>query len=167
MEIVIDSNVLEKAGNPSSANDVNFDALQLISYTVKMPYIRIAVDSERLILTEYQRHLGSKFLMAWFGAMQRQKKFTYYSGNLNNKIESDLHRLQFHHKDFKFIAVALQNNTNLIINEADSDWNQQVCEYLFTHGVTVTDSSGCSKLILEQFITQAASAATSSDDILT
>lgn len=136
MEIVIDTNVLYQ--------EVNFDALGLLIHIVRSSKIKVCLDYENLILKEYKKRISkNRFLTSWFASMTKSKKFSYYSSNMKLKIKKKLINLKFHTKDFKFVAVAYNSNSELIVVEVDSDWNNDVCSFLKTIELLVVNSKEC------------------------
>lgn len=151
LEIVIDTNVLEVAGNPNGCyKENNLNAIYLLTNVVSEPGIQICIDYEGLILKEYKnkgRMDKNKLLSGWFIQMIRKHKFTYYSSKLKNKIRKKLEELEFHKKDFKFVAVADNSCSEIIVVEIDKGWNEKVRSFLETINLLVLNCKDCLKKV--------------------
>lgn len=145
MEIVIDTNVLEIASNPSGIyKEINLNAAELLNYIVRSSEVKVCLDHENLIMEEYKKRIyKSQFLAGWVALMRNKNKFFYYSSNMKQKIRNKLIILGFHPKDFKFVAVANNSNSKLIVVEVDSDWDNDVCAFLKTIELLVVNSKEC------------------------
>lgn len=146
MELVLDTNVLGIAfGNGETYPAGSFDALSLLMKVHREDSLFLAVDHEGEILEEYKRRaLSNRMLTTWLGTMRQKGKFMFYCNQPPACQSRELERMSFHSKDRKFVGVALNGSINLIVVEADSDWNNNVKQYLFDEcGIQVVNSAGC------------------------
>jgi predicted nucleic acid-binding protein len=125
---VVDTWVLEKCNDFSSG--ICVDCTAFLSAILENG--RLCVDIEGEILEEYDRYIQPHtFLSHWRHRMVREKgQISFFSNKLSNKCEQHLLKnLHFHSDDIMFVAVASKTKDKLLVS-GDSDYNENVCEYL-------------------------------------
>ena len=123
-EWTIDTWVLYKV------DEGNFDALDFLLAVLR--HHKVVFDHERHIEQEYQRCLKrtrNRYLEEWFKRLIARQARVFYSGRLPNRHERALLRMNFDCSDLPFVGVAHRSKDKLLISE-DSDYTQQVCDYL-------------------------------------
>ena len=123
-EWTIDTWVLYKV------DEGNFDALDFLLAVLR--HHKVVFDHERHIEQEYQRCLKrtrNRYLEEWFKRLIARQARVFYSGRLPNRHERALLRMNFDRSDLPFVGVAHRSKDKLLISE-DSDYTQQVCDYL-------------------------------------
>jgi len=111
-------------------DEQDFDALEFLLIVLRQH--RVVFDHERKIEQEYQRCLRrtrNRYLEEWFKRLVSRKARVFYSSKLDRRHEQALLRLKFDESDFPFVAVASRSKDKLLVSE-DSDYTQQVCNYL-------------------------------------
>ncbi len=111
----------------------DFDALDFLLAVLR--HHKVAFDHERHIEQEYQRCLKqtrNRYLEEWFKKLIARQARVFYPGRLPNRHEQALLRMKFDRSDLPFVAVASQSKDKLLVSE-DSDYTQQVCDYLQQH----------------------------------
>jgi len=123
-EWTIDTWVLYKV------DEGNFDALDFLLAVLR--HHKVVFDHERHIEQEYQRCLKrtrNRYLEEWFKRLIARQARVFYSGRLPNRHERALLRMNFDCSDLPFVGVAHRSKDKLLVSE-DSDYTQQVCDYL-------------------------------------
>ncbi|MEJ7613598.1 MAG: hypothetical protein SQA66_08160 [Candidatus Fervidibacter sacchari] len=123
-EWTIDTWVLYKV------DEGNFDALDFLLAVLR--HHKVVFDHERHIEQEYQRCLKrtrNRYLEEWFKRLIARQARVFYSGRLPNRHERALLRMNFDRSDLPFVGVAHRSKDKLLVSE-DSDYTQQVCDYL-------------------------------------
>lgn len=123
-EWTIDTWVLYKV------DEGNFDALDFLLAVLR--HHKVVFDHERHIEQEYQRCLKrtrNRYLEEWFKRLITRQARVFYSGRLPNRHERALLRMNFDRSDLPFVGVAHRSKDKLLVSE-DSDYTQQVCDYL-------------------------------------
>ena len=123
-EWTIDTWVLYKV------DEGNFDALDFLLAVLR--HHKVVFDYERHIEQEYQRCLKrtrNRYLEEWFKRLIARQARVFYSGRLPNRHERALLRMNFDCSDLPFVGVAHRSKDKLLVSE-DSDYTQQVCDYL-------------------------------------
>jgi len=108
----------------------NFDALDFLLAVLR--HHKVVFDHERHIEQEYQRCLKrtrNRYLEEWFKRLIARQARVFYSGRLPNRHERALLRMNFDCSDLPFVGVAHRSKDKLLVSE-DSDYTQQVCDYL-------------------------------------
>ena len=130
----IDTGVLYQTGRPGTA------AADFLSRVVDRPQ-RVAVDKGGLILHEYKiclRKLPFRFLQKWFADVIRKSLMLKKNAGLRNGHIHAFNTMKFHADDWPFVAVCAKTRSRRLVIGLDSDYNQQVVEYLLKHmNVTV------------------------------
>ena len=94
---------------------------------------RVAVDKEGLILHQYReclRKLPLRFLQKWFADVIRKSLTIQKSGGLKDGHIRAFKAMKFHTDDWPFVAVCAKTKSRRLVIGIDSDYNQQVMEYL-------------------------------------
>jgi len=123
-EWTIDTWVLYKVG------EGDFDALDFLLAVLR--HHKVVFDHERHIEQEYQRCLKrtrNRHLEEWFKRLIARRKRVFYSCRLPNRYEQALIGMKFDRSDLPFVGVAYRSKDKLLVSE-DSDYTQQVCDYL-------------------------------------
>ncbi len=123
-EWTIDTWVLYKV------DEGNFDALDFLLAVLR--HHKVVFDHERHIEQEYQRCLKrtrNRYLEEWFKRLITRQARVFYSGRLPNRHERALLRIKFDRSDLPFVGVAHRSKDKFLVSE-DSDYTQQVCDYL-------------------------------------
>jgi len=123
-EWTIDTWVLYKV------DEGNFDALDFLLAVLR--HHKVVFDHERHIEQEYQRCLKrtrNRYLEEWFKRLIARQARVFYSGRLPNRHERALLRMNFDCSDLPFVGVTHRSKDKLLVSE-DSDYTQQVCDYL-------------------------------------
>jgi len=108
----------------------DFDAFAFLIDVLR--HHKVVFDHERHIEREYQRCLKrtrNRHLEEWFKRLIARQARVFYSGRLPNRHERALLRMNFDRSDLPFVGVAYRSKDKLLVSE-DSDYTQQVCDYL-------------------------------------
>ena len=94
---------------------------------------KICLDLEGEIEHEYAPYIKSNpWLSMWWRLISRQVgHISYRSNKLFNRHKRHLlERMDFHDDDIKFVGVASRSDDKIIVSGWDSDYCQEVCDYL-------------------------------------
>lgn len=72
---------------------------------------------------------GSLVLRNWLKRLRDRKAIIFRSGKLPSIHKRTLLRMKFDRSDLPFVGVAYRSKDKLLVSE-DSDYTQQVCDYL-------------------------------------
>ena len=110
-------------------SEYDIDSACVLTEVVKRDDIKIALDCEHKILTEYENRLKSvrRHYQAYYKRFQTNNKFVYYSSKLAQKHLGELEKRGFHEKeDQVFVGVAM--NADKIIVSNDGDYGIEIDE---------------------------------------
>jgi hypothetical protein len=111
----------------------DFDALDFLLAVLR--HHKVVFDHERHIEQEYQRCLKrtrNRYLEEWFKRLIARRARVFYSSKLPNGHRKTLLRMGFDRADLPFVGAAFRSKDKLLVSQ-DSDYTEQVCDYLQQH----------------------------------
>ena len=119
MYSVIDTNIIHLACK------MNMSAIHLLTGFLEHDDLKIGLDNERKLLSEYRKKLEEdEFYKKWIQDMEQANKLRYLYVKLNSRIDEKLVNLKFNGKVDKIVvALAIYSKLNHIVTE-DSDFGK-------------------------------------------
>lgn len=119
--VVLDTNIWINALSDEGNADYKVNCLCLLTDFMQTKLVKLAVDSDNIILTEYGDNLNSnKTFQMLIQQLFKENRFYYTDGKTSSKMRKGLLESGFHEKeDHTFVATAYNSGRYIISDDSD------------------------------------------------